>query len=89
LSPQTVSDVSIWGRNAWNLPIAAAVWRGGVVVGSSDAKEEVPQNTPLGRGDVLATIYSALGIDFRPTFPDFNGRPAPVLPQGTPIKALF
>ena len=64
--------------------------RSGVVVGSSDARGEArPATTPVGPGDVLATIYSVLGIDPHSTIQDASGKPTPLLPRGTPIKELL
>ena len=38
--------------------------------------------------DVFATIGRHLGINHRHEFPDFSGRPIPVLFQGEPIREL-
>ena len=39
--------------------------------------------------DILATIYSVLGIDTSITFPDRTGRPHPILNTGRPIAELL
>ena len=60
----------------------------GRVVGRSDARGEFPADTPLGQGDVLATIYAVLGIDPLGKVPDASGQPTRLLNNGTPIKDL-
>jgi hypothetical protein len=37
----------------------------------------------------LATIYRHLGVNIHAEYPDFSGRPRPVLPFGEPIEELF
>ena len=39
--------------------------------------------------DLWATVFQHLGIDWQGTsFPDFRGRPMPILPSGEPIREL-
>ena len=52
-------------------------------------KGEHPNDRPLTPNDLWATVYRHLGIDQDLTFPDFNGRPMPILPYGQPIRELF
>ena len=63
--------------------------RTGQVVGSTDAKGEAPKDRPLTPNDFWATVYRHLGIDWNVAFPDFSGRPMPILPYGEPIRELI
>ena len=38
--------------------------------------------------DLWATVYQHLGVDYTMEFPDFAGRPMPMLPFGEPIAEL-
>jgi hypothetical protein len=68
--------------------MAGAV-RGGQVVGATNARAEHPIDRPLKPADVLATVYRFLGIDQTLTFPDFAGRPIPILDEGRPIEGVL
>ena len=59
------------------------------MIGATNAKAEFPTERPLTPKDILATLYRHLGIDRHHTFPDFAGRPVPVLGEGTPIAELI
>ena len=54
----------------------------GQVVGSTNARGEHPKDRPLTPGDVLATIYHHLKIDYHQAFKDLTGRPIPILADG-------
>ena len=43
----------------------------------------------LSPNDLWATVYRHLGIDYNVSFPDFQGRPMPILPFGEPIEELL
>ena len=81
------------GRDHWGPAMAAAVAGGGIqggrVIGSTDARAEVPRDNPKQRNDVLATMYRHLGIDTTKNYLDLAGRPFAVLPSGKPIDELF
>ncbi len=81
------------GRDHWPNAMSVLVSGGGMrcgqVVGSTNAKGEHPQDRPLTPEDLWATVYRHLGIDSETTFPDYNGRPLPILPRGEPIRELF
>jgi uncharacterized protein (DUF1501 family) len=55
------------GRDHWgqcgSVVFAGGGVRGGNVVGASDRTGAVPSDRPVGPPDVVATIYSALGLD--------------------------
>jgi hypothetical protein len=69
--------------------IAGGGVQGGRIVGSTNAKAEVPKDNPKIPHDVLATIYRHLGVDATTQYLDHAGRPHPVLPAGRPIDELF
>lgn len=75
--------------NAMSVAIAGGGTRGGTVVGSTNARAEVPKDNPKITQDVLATIYRHLGVDTTVSYTDMQGRPHPVLPAGRPIDELF
>jgi hypothetical protein len=61
----------------------------GQIIGATNSRGEYPKDRPLTPQDLLATIYRHLGIDPRHEFPDFAGRPIPILPTGQPIDELL
>ena len=61
----------------------------GQVVGATNSKSEYPLHDPHTPRDLLATVYRHLGIDPSVTFPDFSGRPVPILPGGHVIDKLI
>jgi hypothetical protein len=81
------------GRDHWPYVFSAAFAGGGVqggrVIGSSDREGALPQDNPKLPHDVLATIYSHLGVDMQAHYTDSSGRPHVVLPQGLRIAELF
>jgi hypothetical protein len=77
-----------WGRAAFAL-LAGGGLRGGVVVGSTNARGEEPADRPVWPGDVLATVYRHLGIDPEQELPDRAGRPVKVLASGEAIRELL
>jgi hypothetical protein len=81
------------GRDHWgaagSIFFAGGGVRGGQVVGATDKHAAHPTTPPHGPGDVAATIYEALGIDWEALLRDRQDRPVPVLPEGRPIPGLF
>jgi len=81
------------GRDHWSSAMGACIAGGGVqggrIIGSTNAKAEVPKDNPKIPHDVLATIYRHLGVDTTTNYLDLAGRPHPVLPAGRPIDELF
>ena len=61
----------------------------GQIIGSSNAKGEVPKDNPYRPENVIATIYQHLGIDPGTTILDFTGRPRYLLEQHRAIKELI
>jgi hypothetical protein len=81
------------GRGHWPRAMSALVSGGGLaegrIIGSTNADGGTPRDRPLGPGDLLATIYRALGIDANQTLPDHQGRPVRLVETGEAIKELF
>lgn len=85
--------IPIPGRDHWGNAISAALAGGGLqygqVVGATNSKAEHPVERPLSPADLLATVYHVLGIDTTQSFPDFSGRPVPILTDGEPIREIL
>jgi len=81
------------GRDHWanvqSVMLAGGNYRHGQVIGSSNAKGEVPHDRPLWPYDVVATMYHHLGID--PRFTPITGatRTRPLLERGEVISELL
>ncbi len=81
------------GRDHWPQAMSVLLSGGGMrtgqVIGSTNSKGEHPKDRPLTPNDLWATVYRHLGIDYDRSFPDFRGRPMPILPYGEPIAELM
>jgi uncharacterized protein (DUF1501 family) len=82
------------GRDHWgkvmSVLLAGGGLRPGVVVGASNARGEVPRERPVTPKDLIATLYTKLGLDPSTAFPDRQGRPIPIVPAGgEPIRDLL
>ncbi|MGL4555202.1 MAG: DUF1501 domain-containing protein [Gemmataceae bacterium] len=89
----TANGVKQPGRDHWPQAMSMLVSGGGLrmgqVVGSTNARGEHPKDRPLAVGDLWATVFAHLGIDYeRTSFNDHTGRPMPMLPEGRPIAEL-
>ncbi len=80
------------GRDHWSDVFSVVLTGGGLkagqVLGTSNARAEIPQDRPIHYNDVLATIYRQLGIATERVFMH-DGRPVPILYHGTPIPELI
>ena len=81
------------GRDHWpratSMLFAGGNIRTGQVIGATDIRGEDAVDRRVGRGDFLATMYRHLGIDAEEiAFPNFAGRPIPILYEGKPISEL-
>lgn len=81
------------GRDHWpscySVLMAGGGIRGGQVIGASDSTGAVPKERPTTPADIHATMYAALGYDFRSiTFPSSDGRPIS-LTDGAVMNELF
>jgi hypothetical protein len=77
-----------WGNSMFCLMGGGGV-KGGMIVGSTDAKGERPKDRPVTPCNIHATIYEVLGIDPRLQLLDPSGRPVNVLDDPTPIHELL
>ena len=72
------------GRNHWGKVFCALVagggFKGGQVVGASDARGEEVKDRPVYPVDLIASIYTLLGIDTEAKLPNPEGLPTRVLP---------
>ena len=80
------------GRKHWSsvysVLLAGAGIRPGKVVGASNKYGAYPASRPYAPGDLLATLFSALGIDPRGHVTDPTDRPFPIA-TGQPIEPLY
>ena len=80
------------GRDHWaplsTLAFAHGNLKQGQVVGESNSKAEVPKSTPIGPQDMMATVFTHLGIDRGLHYYDQAGRPTPMITSGKPIREL-
>ncbi len=92
-APRLDHYIGCIGRNHWPQAQSALVSGGGLrmgqIIGATTSKSEYPIERPLSPRDLLATIYRHLGIDQHAEFPDFSGRPHPILNSGEPIRELI
>jgi hypothetical protein len=81
------------GRDHWNSCYTVMLAGGGIkegyVLGASDRIGAVPDRDGVSPGDVLATIYSILGIDPHEMLPDQLGRPQPLIPHGRVLPQIL
>jgi uncharacterized protein (DUF1501 family) len=75
--------------NAMSVLLSGGGMRMGQVIGATDGRGEAPVERRVGPEDILATVYSRLGIDPRAEFVNHAGRPIPILPGGAPIAELL
>ncbi len=68
-----------WG-SCFSSVVAGGGFKGGQVVGASDAKGEQVAHRPVYPNDLLASVYTLLGIDPNGTLPDGNGGQIPIVP---------
>ncbi len=66
--------------------LAGGGFKGGQVVGASDARGEKVKDRPVYPGDLIGSIYQRLGIDPRDTLPHSSGEVA-LTPSGKDVKS--
>lgn len=80
------------GRDHWpdvGFALFAGAVKTGQVIGETDRKGEAVKNRAVSAQNVLGTIYQHLGIDWKQTVSDFQGRPTQLLDRGEPIQELM
>ena len=77
-----------WG-NVMSVLAAGGGFARGRVIGSSNAKGEVPRERPVRPQDLMVTLYRQLGIDPDTTFRNRSGRPIPIGSDGQAIPELI
>jgi uncharacterized protein (DUF1501 family) len=84
------------GRNHWGQVFSAVVagggFRGGQVLGASDARGEEVKDRPVYPIDLIASMYQLLGLDLIATLPHPLGEKARVVPErgdGIPSAGLL
>ncbi len=68
--------------------IAGGGFKGGTVIGETDVEGEKAPTEPVSPGDLFATIYTALGIDFTKENVSRLGRPIAIA-EGKPVRKLL
>ena len=79
--------------DCWSLVVGGGGIRGGQVVGASDERGAYVGEAPTSIGDLYATVYEAMGIDWTKTYMAPAGRPVYIAngfdnKVGSPIKEL-
>jgi len=81
------------GRDHWGGGFTVAIGGGGIqggrIVGASTDRAEGPKDSPHGPEDLNATIYHLLGINPKEEFITPEGRPIPIINNGSIIKELM
>ena len=81
------------GRDHWpdvaSVLITGGGVRGGQILGASDARSAYPVDRPVTPGDMAATIYHCLGIDWNKEYHTRDGRPIKILAKGEVIPELL
>jgi Protein of unknown function (DUF1501) len=77
-----------WG-NVMSVLVAGGGFARGRTIGASNAKGEVPKDTPVRPQDLTVTLYHQLGIDPQTTFTNRAGRPIPIGSDGRVIAELL
>ena len=80
--------------HCWSLALGGGGIQGGQIIGASDERAAYVAERPISIGDLYATIYKALGIDWTKTYMAPVGRPIYIAngfddTMGQPIKELI
>ncbi|HMC89697.1 MAG TPA: DUF1501 domain-containing protein, partial [Gemmataceae bacterium] len=80
------------GRDHWpqcfSVVLAGGGIRGGQVYGSSDKIAAFPTSNPVSPEDLIATLYTCLGVDPHTLIYDQQNRPYPLV-DGRPVQGLL
>ena len=77
-----------WPQCGFSLLTGGGV-KPGMIYGATDKQAAYPARDPVSPGDLVATIYDLLGIDWQMTVPDPVGRPVHIAHGGQPIRAII
>ena len=69
--------------------VAGGAFRGGQVVGETDATAAEPASTSYSPDDLAASLFANIGIPPHTEFQSNVGRPITLVRDGSPIKQLF
>jgi uncharacterized protein (DUF1501 family) len=69
--------------------LAGGGFQGGQVVGASDARGEDVRDRPVSPGDLIASVYTQLGIDPKAQLPHPAGTSAPAMPGDGLLKEIM
>jgi uncharacterized protein (DUF1501 family) len=75
--------------SVWSVAFAGGGVRGGQVIGASDSHAAYPAERPVTPQDLLATVYSSLGIDAAQYLARPDARSTALVESGQPIRELF
>jgi hypothetical protein len=92
-TPRLGTQGSTDGRGHWpevmSLLMAGGGLRHGQVIGATERDGGQIKERPVTPGDLAATIYHHMGIPLDAAYPDFSGRPHPIVEEGRPIRELI
>ncbi len=74
---------------AWSMMIAGGGIQGGRVIGSTDKDGVDVKDRPVTVPDLMATIYTCLGVDITKKNISPLGRPIQIVDNGVPVKELI
>jgi hypothetical protein len=81
------------GRDHWNwcysLQLIGGGFQEGLIYGSSDETGAYPASSPLVPGDIIATLYHALGVPHDGLIHDPQDRPHRIVPVGEVVPELL
>ncbi len=81
------------GRDHWPQSQSVVITGGGIkrgqVIGSTDASGEYPVERPVSPEELMATIYTALGVDYQQIVYTPLGRPVPIVADASPVQELL
>lgn len=92
-TPKLGTQGSTDGRDHWpvvmSMCLAGGGFRHGQVIGSSTRDGGEIDERPVTPGDLAATIYHHFGVPLEATFQDHQGRPIPIVENGSPLRELI
>ena len=74
---------------AWSVALAGGGIQGGRIVGSTDKDGVEVKDRPVTVPDLFATVYAAMGVDYKKKNVSPLGRPIALSDNGVPVKELL